>query len=958
MIPWRDPAVVFLALVLCADALALLLFFGAQARRRAFERRRLVARRLVLDALAPPAGETGPGPASRVLIGRRRRLVLEEAARVADSVSPAGEGRRALERLLVGRRCHARLFRDLRSNNTFRRLRAAALLPLFPSRAVVAPLVTALERERDLSVKLFLAAALARAGDAAAVPTIIDSLKDSPVRYQRAVFGILADFEGGLDDLLPLLTRRREREIKFLLIHLAGRQCPPLLDRYLERLAGESDLDIARAAFRVLSAARAESLDHERYLRHADFLIRNLAAESLGRIPRTSSLALLFDHLDDPVIAKSARLAITALIRARPHFLKIAMHRCLNERRPVARRALAETLAGFADYILGRLARDEEGLAGNLLFEFVRHGKTNEIINFLNRNSDEEIEHRIMEAVKYLLEQRSDLSGEFLKYLNRRILREHGLEVEEEAPTRPAARRERQNRPLLWLFFALGAFSGPVASLCLAAFSAGADFLRSWVHWFNSIFAVYATTLSGIYLVLLFFSALGARRQSRLAALPGMALLFQQNVLPSVSIISPAYNEEATIVESVRSLLNLRYPEYEVIVVNDGSTDGTLERLIASFELERTDVFIHGYLATQEIRGVYANKRWPGLLVVDKMNGGKADSLNAGINVARKEYFSGIDADSLLERDALLNMASLFIFSNEEVTAAGGNIFPANGCAVRGGDLLETRIPSGHLARFQTVEYLRAFMAGRIGWAELRLLLIISGAFGVFHRRSVINAGGYLTGSERFQKDTVGEDMELVVRLCRSRRESKTPFSMIYAHHANCWTEIPERLRTLVTQRDRWQRGLIDIVCFHARLLFNPAYGRVGLVGLPYFLLFEVLGPWIELEGFLVFIASLAAGWIGLPLVALVLAATVGLGFLMSVLSVSIAERRKEYFPLADKLKLFLYAVLENFGIRQFLNFLRIRGLVRMLAGTGGWGKMERRGWLGPGEKRKKEERR
>ena len=492
----------------------------------------------------------------------------------------------------------------------------------------------------------------------------------------------------------------------------------------------------------------------------------------------------------------------------------------------------------------------------------------------------------------------------------------------------------------------IGSGAVPAAALALSLLWPGENgTLPAFVHWFNSIFAWYALSLSLIYVVILLFSIRGAFRQARLSALSGSALRFTEHVLPSISIISPAYNEEATIVESVRSLLNLRYPDYEIIVVNDGSADGTLTRLVEAFQLERTDVFIHGYLRTQGIRAVYANKLYPELLVVDKMNGGKADSLNAGINIARKEYFSGIDADSLLEEDALLNMASLTLFADAEVIAAGGNIFPANGCTVKSGALLETRIPSSHLARFQTVEYLRAFMAGRVGWAELKLLLIISGAFGVFHRRSVINAGGYLTQSERFQKDTVGEDMELVVRLARTMKESHAPFSMVYAHHANCWTEIPEKWRILISQRDRWQRGLLDIMCFHARLIFNPAYGRIGLFGFPYFLIFEVLGPWLELEGFLVFIGSLIAGWASLTIVALLFSATIGLGLLMSIISVSVAERRKRYFPLRDKLKLFLYSVLEAFGIRQFLNFLRVRALVRMLGRAEGWGKMERKGW-------------
>ena len=400
-------------------------------------------------------------------------------------------------------------------------------------------------------------------------------------------------------------------------------------------------------------------------------------------------------------------------------------------------------------------------------------------------------------------------------------------------------------------------------------------------------------------------------------------------------------------------MLTLQYPDYEIIVINDGSTDNTLQKLVSHFELERTEVFIHRYLNTQEIRGIYANKRFPELLVIDKVNGGKADSLNAGINVAKKEYFAGIDADSLLERDALLNLAGLFLYSKNELIAAGGNILPVNGCTVRNGSLVKTKIPKRHIPRFQTIEYLRAFMAGRVGWAALKLLLIISGAFGVFHRRTVVNAHGYLTQSEHYMshthgKDTVGEDMELVVRLIRELRENKAPFSVHYAYNANCWTEIPEKMKVLIQQRDRWQRGLLEIITFHLHMLFNPTYGRIGFISFPYFLFFEILGPWFEIEGYIVLIVSLVFGWISLSLFLFVFTATILLGIVVSFISIILSEYRHHYFPVTDKFKLILYAFLENFGFRQFMNLLRMKGFFSMMGRAVHWGRMERRGLGSP----------
>ena len=208
----------------------------------------------------------------------------------------------------------------------------------------------------------------------------------------------------------------------------------------------------------------------------------------------------------------------------------------------------------------------------------------------------------------------------------------------------------------------------------------------------------------------------------------------------------------------------------------------------------------------------------------------------------------------------------------------------------------------------------------------------------------MVDAHGYLTRAEHYMKDTVGEDMELVVRLTRGLRESGTPFAIQYGYNANCWTEIPETMKVLNRQRDRWQRGLLDIVTFHSRIIFNPRYGRTGLIGFPYFLIFEVLGPWFEAEGYIVLAASLALGMIQLPLFLLLFTATVMLGLLVSTLSLVLAELHRKYFPLKDKLLLLFFAFLENFGFRQLMSILRVRGFLRMLARVGGWGQMERRG--------------
>ncbi len=421
--------------------------------------------------------------------------------------------------------------------------------------------------------------------------------------------------------------------------------------------------------------------------------------------------------------------------------------------------------------------------------------------------------------------------------------------------------------------------------------------------------------------------------------------MFKKGLLPSISIIAPAYCEEATITESVNSLLNLNYPDYQVIVVNDGSKDNTLNTLIDYYELKKTDKRIDTQLKTKSIRGIYINEDYPKLIVVDKSNGGKADSLNAGINVSEKEYFCGIDADSILEQDALLKVASFMFDTKDVASASGGNIFPINGCSVDKGKITKIRIPKNNIARFQTTEYLRAFMTGRIGWSYINCLLIISGAFGLFKKNRVIEIGGYLTSSERYKKDTVGEDMELVVRLKRHLLEKRKKHKIHYSFNANCWTEVPEDMKILYRQRDRWHRGLIDILIFHKKILFNSFYKKMGLIAFPYFLIFETVGPLIEVFGYIMILLAGILGILNGQLALLLITATIGFGCFMSIISLIIAEREIRIFSFKDVAVLILYAIIENFGFRQMVSFIRVFGFFNSMKMPKGWGKMVRKGF-------------
>ena len=280
-----------------------------------------------------------------------------------------------------------------------------------------------------------------------------------------------------------------------------------------------------------------------------------------------------------------------------------------------------------------------------------------------------------------------------------------------------------------------------------------------------------------------------------------------------------------------------------------------------------------------------------------------------------------------------------------ETPALGGNIFPVNGCAIERGQIVNIQIPKNSLARFQTIEYMRAFMAGRLGWAKINSLLIISGAFGLFRKERAIRVGGYLTSRGKYAKDTVGEDMELIVRINRQMREIGLKYRIRYAYNANCWTEVPEDLQSLKRQRYRWHRGLIEILTFHKRMLFNLRYGRIGLLAMPYFLIFEMFGPLIEIQGYLMVFIALIIGILNAEVALLLFISTILMGILISLSSLFIAEKDIKYFRWKDLVILLAYAILENFGPRQLFSLWRVGGTINMLKKPTGWGKPERKGF-------------
>ncbi|WP_441877235.1 glycosyltransferase family 2 protein [Paenibacillus sp. 2TAB26] len=416
-----------------------------------------------------------------------------------------------------------------------------------------------------------------------------------------------------------------------------------------------------------------------------------------------------------------------------------------------------------------------------------------------------------------------------------------------------------------------------------------------------------------------------------------------KNMIP-ISIIVPAYNEEKTIVDNIKSLLALNYFEYEIIIVNDGSTDFTKEKIINEFNLTKVNQPIMQSLPTNEVAGIYRSNQYERLIFVDKINGGKADALNAGINVSVYPIFACIDADSILENDALIKLTMLFV-ENPETIAVGGIVRIANGSIIKDGKLMEMNIPKSNMAKFQIIEYFRAFLTGRTSFSKLNSILIISGAFGAFNKRVVIECGGY-------KVNTIGEDMDIIVRLHKAMKDQKRKYKIQFLADPICWTQAPETMKDLRSQRRRWQIGLFDTLISYRRMLFNPKYGKIGMVTLPYYWIFELIGPIVEALGYifipLAYLFGLLAfdSFITFFVIAFLLGTTLSMG---SILLEQITFRK--YSSLKETLLLVLFGVLENLGYRQLTVLFRVEGIFNFRRGRHSWGAMNRKNFVSSKEK-------
>ena len=377
-----------------------------------------------------------------------------------------------------------------------------------------------------------------------------------------------------------------------------------------------------------------------------------------------------------------------------------------------------------------------------------------------------------------------------------------------------------------------------------------------------------------------------------------------------VSILVPAYNEEETIISNLNSMLALRYPQFEVVVAVDGATDDTLRRLIDHFGLVAQPTVYARSIETAPVTGIYRSDAYPGLIVLEKENGGRGDAINAALNVARFPLVCVVDADSLLSPEALARASRLFV-QDDAVVAVGGSLRPLNGAVVVDGAVVDVRAPRTWVERVQILEYTRAFFIARAAWSRIGSVMIISGAFGIFRRDASIEAGGWTRG-------LVADDMEMVVRLHRHFQDRHQRYRIVFTPDPVCWTEVPRRFRDLRAQRCMWERGIIEVLWLHRGMLFNPRYGRIGMVGIPYLWIFEVGATFVEALGYITIVVTLVLGVLNVPFAILFFVLAVLFGVLFSEMGMGVQTMlvSRDTRP-RDRFVLFISAFVEYFGMRQ-----------------------------------------
>lgn len=470
--------------------------------------------------------------------------------------------------------------------------------------------------------------------------------------------------------------------------------------------------------------------------------------------------------------------------------------------------------------------------------------------------------------------------------------------------------------------------------------------MKDFISSIEYVFGCYCLLLLIVYVLLFRMSSISIRKNIRTRNSRSVQTLMESEIAPGVSIVAPAYNESVTIVNNVRSLMTLFYSRYEVVIVNDGSKDDTLEKLIHEFDLVKIDFLVDYLVPCQEIKAIYksrdiSHKR---LTVIDKINGGsKADAVNAGINVASFPYILNTDVDCVLANDTLVQLMEAVLDSKERVIAVGATLRMSNSSYVDAGMLVEAALPKAILARFQEMEYIRSYLLGKMGWNYLNCIPNVSGGLGLFDKEILIAAGGY-------DSHSLGEDMEMVTRMCMVMCDNHQKYTIKYIPQTLCWTEGPDSLKMLTRQRIRWARGLMQIMRTHRKAFFNPKYRQFGLIVFPYNAIFEFFAPIMEILGIVFYIYLIATNGINWPMAILLLIFVYMFSVFLTSFSILLDNYVYKYYKRRqDIIRLCLTAFIEPFVYHPIIVYSSMKGYIQELFGKKhAWGEMKRKGALSP----------
>lgn len=942
-----------LLLILTLAALDVTAFVATVFVKVRSKRRFRVVARWERELAGALSGDDAPIAVAKFRVpDRERDLFFRAWTRLSREIMPPSEVWVALYGLAASWKTGDRALSCLSSRSFRRKVLGCELLEYVEPAVAVSLIRLRLPLERNALVALrLMVTGLALSGNDM-MDAVVETYRGGGEILRGRIVGIL---ERGDHDLMDWARSRRDSsdaDVRRIVLASVANKEGEWTASFVASCLSDSDARISSRAHEIASDRYPSLVGGEAFLGSPDPVARRSGARAFlsgDRIPeRETLMRLLRDESLRPLVVEELRRKL----RANGSYIDdlFALYRAQAYGNP--RFALADALELRIPYFLRRIADDRSGDIARLVADVVVNGHYASLITFLNGDSDAARREAIHSAVLPHLRDGSMFLEQCVRYLDPGILSGWGISRQAERGETRRAGLTRADRRYLLALLAIALISIP--SLFLASYGRRLPYMRAgeilsaFLLFFQYAFAFYAVSLNAFSLALMTLSGANIARQRAEWGLADKRFLFVPGVLPSVSIVAPAFNEEMTIVQSVLSLLALEYPDFEVIVVNDGSTDRTLNVMIEHFDLSLADRLGFSALPTAPVVGVYRSATIPNLTLVNKINGGKADSLNAGISVASREYVCSIDADSLLEPESLQRMLFRTVVADRELAACGGNVIPVNGCETNLGSIKAIHLPRNRYARYQTIEYLRSFITGRMGWARIGGLLVISGAFGAFRRDRVIEAGGYLTGRGMLHRDTVGEDMEIVVRLSRMLSERGIPYAIDYAHNANCWTEVPEDVDSLVKQRDRWQRGLLETMSLHRSMLFRPRYGAVAFVSFPYFHAFEILGPFLEFAGYAVLVLSFFLGLLSAKMAAFMFAVVVLLGIFVSSSALYLSERGVVYFQGREFFSVIFRCVIENFGYRQYISVLRMSSFVSfMIRGNVGWQKLERKGFGG-----------